>query len=158
MSKNLLIALTIINSISVVAIVGVVVWVSLPGTPSAEEIINEVGDEITEESAETVEAERIGRVIEMSGDEYSFSQEIINIESGEKTVIIKFTNTGSVPHDFSVDVVEGITLQSSVAQPGESVELVVDMPSGTAGIPFYCSLENHRELGMQGEFIITQQN
>ncbi|OGZ60660.1 MAG: hypothetical protein A2919_02045 [Candidatus Spechtbacteria bacterium RIFCSPLOWO2_01_FULL_43_12] len=150
MNKNLLIALTAINLVAVIAIISVVVWVALPGTSPIEEAVDEITNEpASEESTQ----EPSGRVIQVSGDEYSFSPNTINVTAGE-AVVIEFTNSGNMQHDFVVDVAEGITLRTPVIGPGETTSLHVDIPSGVDSFAFYCSVAGHRELGMEGGFVI----
>lgn len=71
------------------------------------------------------------------------------------TVELTFVNdeqNPTVSHDLVVEGIEGAS--TSVLEPGETSDPItfdVDAPMETK---FFCSLGNHRENGMEGDFII----
>lgn len=84
--------------------------------------------------------------IEVKGNEYSFSPKSIDLKAVE-TVNIKFTNAGNLPHNL---VVSGLNAQTQVLNPGGEETIKVTAPkAGTYA--FYCSVGNHRQLGMEGK-------
>lgn len=86
------------------------------------------------------------RIIEVKGSEYSFSPKAIDLAAGE-TIAIKFTNTGNLPHDFNVD---GLAIKTKVLKAGES-ETINITADKTGSYTFYCSVGNHKQLGMEGK-------
>lgn len=86
------------------------------------------------------------REIEVSGNEYSFSPASITVQKGEKVRII-FTNKGALPHNLVIDEL-GISTKTVVSGQSDSIEFVAE--SGVS-LNFYCSIGNHKNLGMQGE-------
>jgi len=84
---------------------------------------------------------------EISMTEYTYSITDINIGGPEKTISVKLTNDGTMAHDF---VIDELNVDSGLIQPGDSE--VIDITSGTVAstFDFYCSVGNHRTLGMFG--------
>jgi len=79
---------------------------------------------------------------------FSFSPNLIAGEPGE-TIKIKVTSKNG-DHDF---VIDELGVRSSILASGEEQVLVVTIPanavSGTT-YEFYCSISNHRAMGMVG--------
>jgi plastocyanin len=65
-------------------------------------------------------------------------------------VRINFTSEEGF-HDWVVDEFEGATTEKLQAGGRDSIEFVADQ-SGT--FEYYCSVGNHRELGMVGTLIV----
>ena len=65
------------------------------------------------------------------------------------TVRVNFRNAGAMPHDFVIDEFNVRTKQIPVGE--ETIEFVADK---TGSFEFYCSVGNHRELGMKGTLMI----
>jgi plastocyanin len=88
------------------------------------------------------------RPIELSGSSYEFGPAEITIPAGEDVAIV-LTAT-DIEHDFTID---GLDTHVS-AEGGETAEggLRADEP-GT--YTFYCSVEGHREAGMEGTLTVT---
>lgn len=85
--------------------------------------------------------------VEVRANEYSFSPKAIDLKAGE-TVSIKFKNVGNLPHDF---VITGLAAKTNVLQAGQEQTITVTVAeAGT--YTFYCSVGNHRQLGMEGRF------
>lgn len=99
---------------------------------------------------ETPEPTGTGNVIEMSitGSNFKFSPNQIKAKKGD-TIKLTFTSSGGV-HDFTVDEFDVQTSQLSEGEE-EEVEFVVDQ-AGT--FEFYCSVGNHRKMGMVGKLIV----
>jgi outer membrane protein assembly factor BamB/plastocyanin/endonuclease YncB( thermonuclease family) len=63
-------------------------------------------------------------------------------------VVVKLTNVGSVPHNFSID-----ELNISVdLDPGETTTVTINAPAGT--YEYYCDVPGHRISGMVGTLIV----
>ena len=101
----------------------------------------------TSEDAITNDAEAV--TIEVGGGAFYFNPTEITVTEGD-TVKIVFTNEGGV-HDFTLDEfdVKSETLQTTGATT--EVTFVAD----TAGTyEYYCSIANHREMGMVGTLTV----
>lgn len=86
------------------------------------------------------------REITVEGDEFSFSPSALSLTAGE-TVRLTFKNIGNSPHNFSV---EGTDIVTQTIPPGGTTTLEFDVPE-TGTYTFYCSVGNHRALGMEGD-------
>jgi plastocyanin len=71
-----------------------------------------------------------GGSVDLGAKDFAFTPKTLSVPEGGATV--KFTNTGSVEHNFTVDG-EGI---SKDAEAGESASLKVDLAAGT--YQFHC--------------------
>jgi len=110
-------------------------------TPTARPIETESPDEEVDKDEELSEL-----IIE--GDEFSFSPSTETVAAGE--IEITFENAGTVGHDL---VFEDINAGTQVIEPGESetIRFIIEEP-GT--YTFYCSVNGHRQLGMEGELVV----
>ena len=87
--------------------------------------------------------------ITLEAKEFSYSEESITVKKGQK-VRLTLVNKGRMSHDF---VVEKMNVTTELAGPGESV--VVEFTMQDAGTyTFYCSIGNHRAMGMEGTLIV----
>ncbi len=110
----------------------------LPSAPDMEV------SETTEEEADNIVD------ISVEADEFSFSPAEITVNEGE-TVRITLTNVGTMSHDFVIDEFAGARTRE--LEPGES-ETVVFTPDGVGEYNFYCSIVDHRAMGMEGTLIV----
>ena len=102
---------------------------------------------------ETAEEEEEERVIIITGENYKFMVDgeenpEIKVKVGEK-IKIEFTSTEGF-HDFVIDELEAKT-EKLTAGESTSIEFTADQ-AGT--FQYYCSVGNHRGLGMEGNFIV----
>ncbi|KKS32715.1 MAG: Plastocyanin [Candidatus Amesbacteria bacterium GW2011_GWA2_42_12] len=109
-------------------------------TPTATPIV-----EATSE-AKIIEGETKTFVVE--GSSYKFVPAVIKVNKGDN-VIITFKNSGGV-HDFVIDEFDVKTNQIGEEEE-EDVEFVADK---TGTFEFYCSVGNHRKMGMVGQLIV----
>ncbi len=88
------------------------------------------------------------KTIEITGQNFEFSQKEIRVNQGD-TVRIVFSSTQGF-HDWVIDEFEAATEQ---VQPGTTteVEFVADQ---TGTFEYYCSVGEHRSLGMTGQLIV----
>lgn len=111
--------------------------VPAPGNEGVEEtVVNTDGGDVEEGSA---------REIVVEGSEYSFSPASISVREGER-VKLTFKNTGNLPHSFVIDEL-GVSTKTISAGQSETVEFIA---SSDGDIAFFCSVGNHRSLGMEG--------
>lgn len=87
--------------------------------------------------------------IEVVGTEFAFAPKALSVTKGDK-VRINFKNSGKFPHNLTVDE---LGIASKTINPGETdvVELTVDK---TGTFPMYCSVDTHRQQGMEGSVTV----
>ncbi|OGC95255.1 hypothetical protein A3H89_04335 [Candidatus Amesbacteria bacterium RIFCSPLOWO2_02_FULL_48_11] len=88
------------------------------------------------------------KVVNIEGGAFYFKPNEIRAKAGE-TVKIVFTNAGGI-HDF---VIDELSVQSTKINDGETTE-VVFTPQTPGTFEFYCSVGNHRAMGMKGTLIV----
>ena len=111
-------------------------------TPQTSTPMPETTQDSTSEGAEVQE-------ISIEAREFSFSKESLTVKKGQK-VRLALVNKGRMSHDF---VVEGTNVTTELAGPGESVTREFSInDAGT--YTFYCSIGNHRAMGMEGTLIV----
>jgi len=108
------------------------------------------GEEITNKQAQDVDGKELLVEVGVTGSNFAFSQDTIIVRKGSK-VVVEFESTEGF-HDFVIDEFSASTDQ---VRPGAktSVEFVV---SEVGEFEYYCSVGNHRELGMVGTLIVTE--
>lgn len=84
----------------------------------------------------------------VSGQSYSFTPNEIRVKQGD-TVKISFKNTGGM-HDWRLDEFNAST---QIIETGET-DTVEFIASRTGRFQFYCSVGQHRQLGMVGTLIV----
>lgn len=101
------------------------------------------------ETTETVQTQVVAdKTTEVKGLNFSFDLKEIRVKKGEK-VAIQFTNTEGF-HDFVID-----ELNVRTQKIGEGKSETVLIPTDKTGTyAFYCSVGQHRKMGMEGKLII----
>ncbi len=89
-------------------------------------------------------------LITVYGGEFEFQPDSIQVRKGE-TVRLTFVNAGTVEHDLVIDEL-GVKTQRIQPRSGETVEFVANK---TGTFSFYCSVEGHRQQGMEGKITIS---
>ncbi|MEX0877785.1 MAG: plastocyanin/azurin family copper-binding protein [Candidatus Spechtbacterales bacterium] len=106
-------------------------------------------DETTEEpTAPDTEEPTAVKVFELEGNNFRFSKNEIRVNKGD-TVRIVLTSA-DMPHNW---VVDELGVRTDIVSPGEqdTIEFVAEK-AGT--FEYYCSVGNHRALGMIGTLIV----
>ena len=96
----------------------------------------------------SVDADADVRVFNVGGENFSFGVREIRVQEGD-TVTVNFTSNGGF-HDFSVDEFDARSERVNAGQ-SSSVTFVADQ-RGT--FEYYCSVGNHRQMGMVGTLIV----
>lgn len=113
----------------------------------------ETKTQITPTSVPTVtqEAQVPNKVkIEVEGSSFKFSPTNITVKKGEAVTIV-FKNAGGI-HDFVIDEFNVKTAQIQ----GGAMEEVTFTPDKAGTFEFYCSVGNHRAMGMVGTLTVTE--
>ena len=105
-------------------------------------------------------------VVNVQADEWGFEPQSILIEQDQEVEFI-LNNTGGIIHNLKVDdlLVEVISQDNSGGFSGDDDELLVGadrddigtlifVPLEAGEYEFYCSIANHRQLGMKGLLIV----
>lgn len=118
------------------------------------EIIDEEMDELLEDMIdEDVDSETSEvREFHVEGfDNFSFSMNEMNVNAGD-TIRVTFFNAGNMPHDI---VFEGIDDASTSILSGGEEEVIEFTVSESGTYEYYCSVGNHREMGMIGTLTVN---
>lgn len=95
----------------------------------------------------TTNSQVADRTINISGENYSFSLEEIKIKKGDRVKIV-FTSKQDF-HDLVIDEFNVATQQIRAGETS-SIEFTADK---VGSFEYYCSVGNHRQLGMVGKLI-----
>ncbi len=114
-----------------------------------EEAGNQVENALNEgENQESMVPEVEVTEIELDASNFTFGQDEIRVKEGE-TVRITINNTQGT-HDFVIDELE---VNSGIIPEGES-QTVEFTAWDTGSWEYYCSVGNHRQLGMKGILVV----
>ncbi|MEK7067499.1 MAG: plastocyanin/azurin family copper-binding protein [Patescibacteria group bacterium] len=116
-------------------------------TSTLEAIVNEESATTTDElQGDGSEPEEV--VVNVSGKKFSFTPAEIRVKQGQK-VKINFTNAEGF-HNLVIDEFNVSTPQIN-AGASASIEFTANK---TGTFSYYCSVANHRQLGMEGKLIV----
>lgn len=84
---------------------------------------------------------------------FGYSSSTLNVSPGD-VVTINLTNSGG-KHDWVVDEISGAA--TAIINGGQTDSITFTVPQSAAGktYNFYCSVGNHRALGMQGDLVVS---
>lgn len=137
-------------TVAVLLVAGVFVYYQSHETVAVEETTTEQSIEQTAPEGAMMEAAPAEiKEIVINNKGMSFEQKEIVVNQGD-TVRVTFRNTGGT-HDFVIDEFNVKTTQLQAGSE-ETVEFVADKP-GT--FEYYCSVGNHRAMGMKGTLIVN---
>jgi plastocyanin len=145
----------IILAMIILLIVGVIIYTrmnsgtetTLTPTPAGELGVPAASPGQTGESTDSA---TVGvREVTVTGSPFKFEPAEIKVKQGD-TVRVKFVNAEGT-HDFVVPDFNVQTKQLSTANAEETVEFVADKKGS---FEYFCSVGNHREMGMKGMLIV----
>jgi uncharacterized cupredoxin-like copper-binding protein len=85
-------------------------------------------------------------VVKVTGKEFSFT---LSRKIGPRgTFVFRFTNRGTLPHDFKI-----AGKKTPLVQPGKSATLTVKVAK-QGRYPYLCTVPGHAAAGMKGVFIV----
>lgn len=152
----------IIAVVIIVIVIAVGVFLYKSKTDTKGEMMASTQDQMAEPSiTQTVNTEQMtdnsmmseesnSQIISVEGGNFYFKPNEIRVKVGEP-VVINFTNNGGA-HDF---VIKELGVQSKLTQSGETAQ-VQFTPNQTGTFEFYCSVGNHRAMGMKGTLIVEE--
>lgn len=96
----------------------------------------------------SVEPTPVVMTFSVEGTPYSFTPDEIKVKRGD-LVRIEFTSVNGL-HDWVIDEYNARTAQLNTGQ-SETIEFIADK---TGTFEYYCSVGNHRQMGMVGNLIV----
>lgn len=122
--------------------------------PAASEVLDDGSMESGDSEDKVMGEETMEQVdYELTMSNYEFSTELIEVEAGQKIRIKLMVESGM--HDFVIDELD---VQSQTLTQGNEQVIEIDIPEDAEGdYEFYCSIENHRALGMEGVLRVVSQ-
>ncbi len=92
-----------------------------------------------------------GGTVDLSATDFKFTPSDPSVNAGEVT--FKLTNDGQTTHSLEIEDVNGedVELEGDVS-PGQSGTVSANLKPGT--YEFYCPVDNHKEMGMEGEITV----
>jgi plastocyanin len=102
-------------------------------------------------SSSSAPAEQGGGTITVTGMDFEFDLASSDLAAGEYE--IEFVNDGGASHDVRVEQDGEDVAQSEIIPPGETTTFTVALEPGE--YVFYCSVGNHRGMGMETTVTVT---
>ncbi len=91
--------------------------------------------------------------VQLVAREFSFTLSRLHVHAG--TAVIELDNFGQDPHDLRVQRIGARHIAGlGVVSPGQRGDLTVRLAPGRYS--FWCSIANHRKLGMQTTLVVTR--
>lgn len=141
-------AITLIVVVVFLAAIGVGVYMYMQGTTPAT--VPAPTDTVTPNPTSQDGASDVDEVtIDVSGKNFEFTPSEITVKQGQ-TVTINFTSEDGGPHDLVIDEFDVATEQVS-SDETSSITFVADQ---IGEFEYYCSVGNHREMGMVGTLVV----
>ncbi|QKQ98371.1 hypothetical protein GKQ38_02480 [Candidatus Nanohaloarchaea archaeon] len=104
------------------------------------------------QSTEEKISKNVDKIVRISGGEYYFRPSTTGVNK-TGTVMVRFTNRGSIGHNLRLT---GVGKGTSLVQPGQSESFTVNVSkAGELPLRFECTLPGHSEQGMVGRFVST---
>jgi plastocyanin len=79
----------------------------------------------------------------------AFDKSKLTAPAGQVTIVM--TNDSSVDHDIAIEG-NGVRQTGAVVNDGQTSTVTADLKPGT--YTFYCSVDGHREVGMEGTLVV----
>jgi uncharacterized cupredoxin-like copper-binding protein len=92
-----------------------------------------------------------GGTVDLSATDFKFTPSDPSVKAGNVNFTLK--NDGQTAHSLEIEDVNGedVELEGDVS-PGQSGTLTANLKPGT--YEFYCPVDNHKEMGMEGEITV----
>lgn len=94
-------------------------------------------------------AEVVGNAIVITTENYKFTPPTITVNKGDAVTIKLVNNSGF--HDLKIDEYAVATKRLSTAGESETITFAADK---SGNFEYYCSVGNHRAMGMKGTLIV----
>lgn len=140
MNKNLLLGFSVLIAVFVIG-AGLVYFGGAPKYKISPTPVVQM----TPEASNIPEDGAMAREITVTGDEYEFNPSELMFTKGEK-IKLTFANIGKLPHNLTIDELD-VATDTIPGGKSTTLEFMVDK---TGKFTAYCSVGNHRSLGMEG--------
>lgn len=154
-SFNPLLIVGIVIILGVAAVALVVASKSKPAQPmAAHDTMGARTQSQTNQTTQTTPATQAAQsrsdavTVNVEGGNFYFKPNEIKVKKGQK-VTINFTNAGGI-HDFVIDEFN-VKIGPITGGKTQSVSFI---PGKTGSFEFYCSISNHRQMGMKGTLTV----
>lgn len=108
---------------------------------------SDVEEMITDEDLGTEAGEELEILITAS--DFQFDPNKFTVEAGQQVVLT--LNSSGMPHDI---VFEDLDVRTEIIMSGNSETITFTAPDEPGEYAYYCSVGNHRALGMEGVMIV----
>ena len=108
-----------------------------------------------EEPATEPEADGAGGTVAVEADpggQLAFVQDSLEAPAG--SVTFEFDNPATIAHDFVIETPEGEEVARTEVITGDSTSVTAELEPGE--YTFYCSVDAHREAGMEGPLTVGE--
>jgi len=148
MNKGIVVVVVLLATIAV----GSGVWLATQNAMMMD-TVNQAVPEVSAspDSSETMEVQPIGKVVEVvvEGSNFKFTPTKIEVNRGD-TVRLTLKSSGMM-HDLVID-----ELDVATSRLGDGEEEEIEFVASKVGIfEFYCSVGNHRAMGMKGTLVVN---
>jgi cytochrome c oxidase subunit 2 len=133
-----------------VIILAVGLWFGTRGRKSVSENNKVAPTSNLENQEESTSGSREVRTIEVEAGMYYFKPSEIKVKKGEKVRIVLKNVEGM--HDF---VIDELKVNSGIIQSGQTTEFEF-VAEKTGEFEYYCSVSNHRAMGMKGTLVVSE--
>lgn len=146
----------IIGIIIIVAIVGIGIFLTRQKGTTSQNIENLSLEDSTSKTSSDTQSQATeaamttidSKIISVEGGAFYFKPNQITVKKGER-VTIEFKNAGGT-HDL---VIDEFNVKTKLTNSGETTT-VEFTPDKAGTFEFYCSVSNHKEMGMSGTLIV----
>lgn len=128
----------------ILAVIGAVFFLNEKSPTVDQESPSSFDESITEQSSESATE----REFTVNGKNFSFEPSTMMVRKGDKVRVV-FKNIEGF-HDFTIDEFSVASKRINTGEQ-EMVEFIADK---TGSFEYYCSVGNHRAMGMKGTLIV----
>lgn len=93
--------------------------------------------------------------VDLIATEYQYNLKRVFAEPGGR-LTVSMWNRGTMDHSFALELPGGARALPKTLAPGEFGEITVTVPEIPGDIAYYCPIDNHRALGMQGTLTVAR--
>lgn len=140
-------------AILVIVAVGVVFYIksnSSSQTQNSASQMEEMSESPAEASSENVQEGEEAAIVNIEGGSYYFKPNVIKAKKGVPVIVV--LTAADAMHNF---VIDEFNAKTEIVKAGEKTE-VEFTPDKVGSFEFYCSVGNHRALGMVGTIEVTE--
>jgi plastocyanin len=109
------------------------------------------GEKATPTSSPNAAGTETGGVLSLQADrsQLKFDKSALSAKPGKVTIVM--TNPSALPHDVAIEG-NGVDVTGKTVSQGGTSTVTAKLKPGT--YTFYCSVDNHRQAGMEGTLTI----